>query len=125
MRQAADECDLPRQLVALAAGDDRLSLDGRPQVIEPKVDGYDRLEMSERHPNGRAATGVEQADDRARCQYSFLRNANQLLAPGQGQLDPILRGITIFQGQRTTMADLADQFEKALGIEPSASLCGI
>src|SRR5687767_6244687 len=117
MGGAADERYLPRQLVAFAARDHGLALERGPEVIEPEVDGHDRLEMAERHPHRSPAAGVEQADDRARRKDALVRDADQLLAPRQGQFDPVVAGLAIFEAQRPAMADAARQLEEALRIE--------
>ena len=113
---AANEGNRTGQLVAFAARSHRFSLRSRPEVIQPQIDGHDRLEMAKGAPHGRASRGIDQADDGAGCKDSAVGHTDELFPPRQRKLHPIGPRIAIFEAERAAVAYLAGECEEALDI---------
>src|SRR5688500_12877598 len=120
VRGAAGKGDLASEFGAFAARITVLALEGRTQIIEPEVDGRQRDEPAERRPDGGAAGGVDQADDRPGSEDAALRHSDQLFAPRQGELGPIVARTPEFHAERPAVTDAARNFEEFRRIEPFA-----
>src|SRR5687767_14378858 len=124
MRRPAHEGDRAGDLVALAPGIDRRALRRRLEIVDPKVERRHRPEMAARDPYRHAGASVDQADDRTRGQYPAFGDPDQLLAPWQRQLDPVVAMAATLHADGAAVADLPGELEEALGVE-SGARCGV
>src|SRR3569623_1895013 len=122
MGDAADEADATAHAITFASPDDPAPGQCRPQLIYPHVERRLVTEMGEADPDGHARRHVHQADDRSRGEHAGLRDADQLLAVIEAELDPVRAVAEIEDAERAAMADAARISGESLRIEGGQGL---
>ena len=85
--------------------------------FEPEIQRDDRNEVAEGHPDRAAAGRIDEADNGARREHSCFWYADELLAPREAKLHPVVAGGAILEPKGHAVPYAASQFEKALRVE--------
>ena len=108
VRGRADEGDVPGDLVAVRVANDFLMGKRRSHVVDSKVESRDAPGSCERHDDGAATRGVDQAGDAATVKHARLRITDEVFAVRKRKAQVLGPVIDDAKVQRLVVRNCAD-----------------